>query len=327
MTIKHVRRRRYRRHLHRHRLRRVGRLVAADEAATTRGDPAAAVRDAVAAMRADWGIDPASIARFVHGTTVATNAVIERKGARTGLITTAGFKDVLEIGRQMRHRMYDLVLQPETPVFLAPGARRKEVRERIAAARRDRHAARRGRRRAAPPPSSSADGVEAIAVGLLFSFLNPAHERRAARDHRRGAPELAVSLSSEVDPAFREYERTAVTAFDAYIKPVVAGYLASMEARSRRRRRAGAAADHAVARRHQRRRRTRARRPVRLFLSGPAAGVIGALSVGSAAGAATSSPSTSAAPAATSRWSAAASRWSAPRARSTATPSACRWST
>src|SRR5215472_17195883 len=100
---------------------------------TTKGDPAAAVREAVAAMQADWGIDPAAITRFVHGSTVATNAVIERKGARAGIITTAGFRDVLEIGRQMRHQIYDLVLKPETPVFLAPGARRKEVRERIAA--------------------------------------------------------------------------------------------------------------------------------------------------------------------------------------------------
>src|ERR1700733_9735993 len=75
---------------------------------TTRGDPAEAVREALAAMRAEWGIDPAAIGRFVHGSTVATNAVIERKGARTGIVTTAGFKDVLEIGRQMRSRMYDL---------------------------------------------------------------------------------------------------------------------------------------------------------------------------------------------------------------------------
>src|SRR5437764_11526562 len=99
---------------------------------TTRSDPAAAVRAAVAKMGAEWGVAPADIARFVHGSTVATNAVIERKGARIGLITTAGFKDVLEIGRQMRRQMYDLVLSPQTPVFLAPGARRKEVTERIA---------------------------------------------------------------------------------------------------------------------------------------------------------------------------------------------------
>src|SRR5580692_1747964 len=147
--------------------------------ATTRGDPAAAVRDAVAAMRAEWSIDPAAITRFVHGSTVATNAVIERKGARTGIVTTAGFKDVLEIGRQMRSRMYDLILKPETPVFLAPGARRKEVRERVAATGEivtplDEDDVRR------VAAELVADGVEAIAIVFLFSFINPAHERRAA---------------------------------------------------------------------------------------------------------------------------------------------------
>src|SRR5580704_523053 len=250
--------------------------------ATTRGDPAAAVRDAVAAMRDDWGIDPAAIARFVHGSTVATNAVIERKGARTGIITTAGFKDVLEIGRQMRHRMYDLVLQPETPVFLAPGSRRKEVRERIAAdgtvvTPLDENEV---RLRAA---ELAADGVEAVAIVFLFSFLNPAHERRARDIVAAAHPHLAVSLSCEVDPAFREYERTAVTAFDAYLKPVVAGYLARMGADL------AAAGVPAPLQIMQSRggismAANAARRPVRLFLSGPAAGVVGALSVGRAAG-------------------------------------------
>ncbi len=249
---------------------------------TTRADPAAEVRDALAAMQAEWGIDPAAIARFVHGSTVATNAVIERKGARTGIITTAGFKDVLEIGRQMRHRMYDLILQPETPVFLAPGSRRKEVRERISA---------QGavvtpldesdvRARAA---ELAADGVEAVAIVFLFSFLNPAHERRARDLIAEAHPNLAVSLSCEVDPALREYERTAVTAFDAYLKPVVAGYVARMGSdlaaagvpaplqMMPSRGGIGSAANAAL-------------RPVRLFLSGPAAGVVGGLAVGREAG-------------------------------------------
>ena len=251
---------------------------------TTRGDPAAAVRDALAAMRADWGIEPATIARFVHGSTVATNAVIERKGARAGIITTAGFKDVLEIGRQMRHQMYDLILKPETPVFLAPGARRKEVRERIAAngdivTPLDEDDVRR------VAAELVADGVEAIAVVFLFSFLNPAHERRARDIIAASHPGLAVSLSSEVDPAFREYERTAVTAFDAYLKPVVADYIARMAADlaaagvpaplqiMQSRGGIGSAANAAL-------------RPVRLFLSGPAAGVVGGLTIGRAAGAA-----------------------------------------
>jgi len=251
---------------------------------TTKGDPAAAVRDAVAAMRADWGIDPAAIGRFVHGSTVATNAVIERQGAKTGIVTTAGFKDVLEIGRQMRHRMYDLVLKPETPVFLAPGRRRKEARERIAAdgavvtplAEDD-------VRRAAA--ALAADGVAAIAIVFLFSFINPAHERRAREIIAAAHPGIALSLSSEVDPAFREYERTAVTAFDAYLKPVVGDYIARMD---RDLRAAGIPAPLQImqSRGGISAAGNAAQRPVRLFLSGPAAGVVGGLRAGAAAGAA-----------------------------------------
>jgi N-methylhydantoinase A/oxoprolinase/acetone carboxylase beta subunit len=251
--------------------------------ATTRGDPAAAVRDSIAAMRADWGVDPAAIERFVHGSTVATNAVIERKGARTGIITTAGFKDVLEIGRQMRHQMYDLVLKPETPVFLAPGARRKEVRERIAATGEivtplDEDDVRR------VAAELIADGVEAIAIVFLFSFLNPTHERRARDIVAVAHPGLAVSLSSEVDPAFREYERTAVTAFDAYLKPVVADYIARMGVDLAA---AGVAAPLQImqSRGGISAAANAALRPVRLFLSGPAAGVVGGLTVGKTAGA------------------------------------------
>lgn len=250
---------------------------------TTRGDPAAAVRGAVAAMRADWGIEPAAVTRFVHGSTVATNAVIERKGARTGIITTAGFKDVLEIGRQMRHQMYDLVLKPETPVFLAPGARRKEVRERIAAngdtvTPLDED----DLRRAAAALAS--DGVRAIAVVFLFSFVNPAHEQRAREIIAAAHPDIAISLSSEVDPAFREYERTAVTAFDAYLKPVVGAYIARMADDLAR---AGVPAPLQImqSRGGISAAANAALRPVRLFLSGPAAGVVGGLTVGKQAGA------------------------------------------
>src|SRR4051795_232926 len=100
---------------------------------TTRGDPSAAVLQSLAEMPERWGLSADAIGRFAHGTTVATNAVLERKGAKIGLITTQGFRDVLEIGRQLRRSMYDLKLRPETPVFLAPGSRRKEVRERVVA--------------------------------------------------------------------------------------------------------------------------------------------------------------------------------------------------
>ncbi len=250
--------------------------------ATTRADPSRAVLAALGTAGAEWGVPAAAIARFAHGTTVATNAVLERKGARIGLVATEGFRDVIEIGRQMRHQMYDLVLHPETPAFLAPGRLRREVRERIDAAGRvlvplDENGARDAVR------ALLEEGAQAIAVSLLFSFLNPAHEQRIAAIVAELAPGLPVSLSSEVDPAFREYERTCATAFDAYVKPLVADYLANLESGLAR---AGVGAtlqvmqsrgglmSSAVAR----------RRPVRLFLSGPAGGVVGGLDVGVASG-------------------------------------------
>ena len=194
---------------------------------STRDDPSLAVLQALERMEADWGLPPQQIARFVHGTTVATNAVLERKGARVGLITTEGFRDVLEIGRQMRHQMYDLALDPETPTFLAPGRFRREVHERVSATGEvlqplDEAAV------AAAADELVAAGARAIAVVFLFSFLNDAHERRAREIISARHPDVFVSISCEVDPAFREYERTVVTTFDAYVKPVVDRYLAML---------------------------------------------------------------------------------------------------
>ncbi|MGE5202025.1 MAG: hydantoinase/oxoprolinase family protein [Acidobacteriota bacterium] len=249
---------------------------------TTRGNPSLGVRTALELMRRDWGIPPAAIARFVHGTTVATNAVIEAKGAKIGLIATEGFRDVLEIGRQMRHAMYDLVLQPEAAGFLAPGRLRKEVRERIGPAGEvliplgEASVAR-------AVQELASEKVSAIAVSLLFSFLNPAHEIRVREIIERLAPEVMVSLSSEVDPAFREYERTCVTAFDAYIKPVVTRYLARME-RDLVEAGVGAPVQIMQSRGGIASARIARQRPVRLFLSGPAAGVMGGLEVGKALG-------------------------------------------
>jgi N-methylhydantoinase A/oxoprolinase/acetone carboxylase beta subunit len=245
---------------------------------STRPDPAQAVRNVLAELLPAWQVDPASVDRFVHGTTVATNAVLERKGSRLGLLTTEGFEDVLEIGRQSRKQIYDLVLKPETPVFLAPGAQRRGVREGIAATGEvttplDMDSL------AAAVQSLVDEGVQAVAISFLFSYMNPAHERQAAEYIRARHPELVVSLSSDVDPAFREYERTVVTCFDAYVKAGLDRYLAAMESdlqgagvpatlqimQSR-----GGVCSSRVAR----------RRPIRLFLSGPAAGVVGAREVG-----------------------------------------------
>ena len=249
---------------------------------TTRSNPSAGVGAALELMRRDWSIPAQVITRFVHGTTVATNAVLEGKGAKIGLLTTEGFRDVLEIGRQMRHAMYDLMLEPEAAGFLAPGHLRKEVRERVTATAAvlvplDEASVERA------VGELKAEGVAAIAVSLLFSFLNPAHEIRIREIIERLAPDLMVSLSSEVDPAFREYERTCVTAFDAYLKPVVDRYLASME---RDLARAGVKAPLQImqSRGGIASSRIARRRPVRLFLSGPAAGVMGGLDVGQALG-------------------------------------------
>ncbi|MBS0643225.1 MAG: hydantoinase B/oxoprolinase family protein [Proteobacteria bacterium] len=249
---------------------------------TTRGNPSAAVLTALETARAEWGVQPSQIVRFTHGTTAATNAVLERKGARIGLITTEGFRDVLEIGRQLRREMYDLILEPQTPVFLVPGRFRTEVRERIGATGETLLPLDEASVRAALADLGRQQ-VQAIAVCLLFSFLDPTHERRIRAIAAEVLPGVPVSLSSDVDPAFREYERTCITAFDAYIKPVVADYLANMEAGLARigvtaplqvMQSRGGLASSPIAR----------QRPVRLFLSGPAAGVIGGLDVGLEAG-------------------------------------------
>jgi N-methylhydantoinase A len=157
------------------------------------------------------------------GTTVATNAVLEGKGARTALVTTAGFEDVIAIGRQDRPSLYDLrVVRPDP---LVPAELRYGLPERVAADG--------GVVRPLPPAAVAeiaakvrASGAESVAVCLLFSFLRPEHEV-AVRDALGGLP---VSLSSEVLPEFREYERTSTTVLDAYVKPLVHRYVADLEA-------------------------------------------------------------------------------------------------
>jgi N-methylhydantoinase A/oxoprolinase/acetone carboxylase beta subunit len=220
------------------------------------------------------GAAPGAVERFIHGTTVATNAILEQKGAVTAVLATAGFEDVLELGRQKRARMYDLEMDVETPTFLAPRRRRVGIRERLDARGHvlvplDEDQVR------ATVATLRAQGVQALAVCYLFSFVNSAHERRTRELCREVAPELSVSLSSEVDPTFREYERTCVTAFDAYLGPVVKRYLAGLAATLRElgvtappliMRSRGGIVSAALAAEH----------PVTLFLSGPAGGVIGA---------------------------------------------------
>jgi N-methylhydantoinase A/oxoprolinase/acetone carboxylase beta subunit len=170
--------------------------------------------------------------------------------------------------------MYDLDMDPETPAFLAPRRRRVGIRERLAADGRVLTPLDEAQVRA-EVARLQREGVQALAVCYLFSFLDPAHERRTRALVREIAPEIAVSLSSDVDPTFREYERLCVTAFDAYLGPLVGRYLAGLSETLRRlgvpavpqiMRSRGGIVSAAVA----------ARQPVTLFLSGPAGGVIGA---------------------------------------------------
>ncbi len=254
-------------------LDRAGRL-ALTKVPSTPKDLLEGIGAAVIQVLALAGARPADVERFIHGTTVATNAILEQKGAVTAILTTEGFEDVLELGRMKRSRMYDLAMDPEVPTFLAPRRRRVGIPERLDARGQilvplDEDAVR------AAVPALRAQAVQAIAVCYLFSFVNPAHERRTREIVAELAPEISVSLSSEVDPTFREYERLCVTAFDAYLGPVVKRYLAGLAdtlgglgvpgvpliMRSR-----GGIVSAALA----------AQQPVTLFLSGPAGGVIGA---------------------------------------------------
>ncbi|HTI81569.1 MAG TPA: hydantoinase/oxoprolinase N-terminal domain-containing protein, partial [Acetobacteraceae bacterium] len=113
--------------------RRAGEPMRTLKIATTRGDPSQAVLNAITHLARELDVRAEDISRFLHGTTIATNAVLERKGARIGLITSEGFRDILEIGYQLRQDLHRILLEPVTPVFLAPGAQRKEVREQVSA--------------------------------------------------------------------------------------------------------------------------------------------------------------------------------------------------
>jgi N-methylhydantoinase A len=231
----------------------------------------AALADLVGAGR----IDPQAVGRLTHGTTIATNAILERSWARTALITTAGFRDLLEIGRQNRLHLYDLF--QVRPPSVVPRDLRFEATERIDSDGRvhiplDRAGVE------GLIPDLMERGVEAIAISFLFSYLNPAHEREAARI-LSSRLDLPIALSSDVLPEFREYERTSTTVISAALRPVLRGYLTGLEDGARRLRfkphwqimqSGGTVASAANAE----------MAPARIALSGPAAGVRGADAVG-----------------------------------------------
>ena len=174
------------------------------------------------------GVSADSVSHLIQGTTVATNAVLQRKGAKTALVTTRGFRDVLEIARQKRPHLYDLTRNKVEP--LVPRRMRLEVTERVLASGK-----------VAVPLSEeevrsvagklAEEEIEAVAVCFLHSYRYPVHEQIAARILREALPGVYICCSSEVLPVFREYERMTTTVLNAYLGPIVSSYVGRIKER------------------------------------------------------------------------------------------------
>jgi N-methylhydantoinase A len=199
---------------------------------TDHDDPAAAVLAGIDEALAAAAVEPAAVRLVVHGTTLATNALIERRGARTALVTTEGHRDVLEMAHENRFEQYDIDVDRPRP--LVPREWRFTVPERIDARGRVLRPLDEGAV-AELVPRLNAAGIESVAIGLLHAYRNADHERRIAEILRVGAPGLDLSLSSEVCPEIREYERLSTTVANAYVKPLMARYLRVLADRLRSR--------------------------------------------------------------------------------------------
>ena len=247
---------------------------------TSPGDPSVAVLEGLDQLLADAGVAASALGEASHATTIATNTVIQRKGALTALLTTLGFRDVLIIGRQKRWELYDN--STDKPAHVVRRRHIWEVEERLLFDGTVRAPLDEGRVREAAREMVAA-GIQAVAVCFLHSYVNPAHERRAGEILREEAPHLCVTLSSEVSPVYREYERTSTAALNAYIMPAVAAYVEGL--------------DHGLRDRGYQRRfyimqsngglatpEVAARFPIRILESGPAAGVLAATHYTAAAG-------------------------------------------
>jgi len=229
------------------------------------------------------GASAGDVARLVHGTTVATNAIMEYKGAKIGILTTKGFRDVIIIGRHFRTDMYSVQYDSETPTFLCDRERIMEITERVdyqgnvlAPLNEDDVVA-------AVDYLVQKHQVQAIAVCYLFSFLNTAHEERTEQIIRERHPNVRVSISSKINPRFREYERIVITAFDSYVGPRMEGYIRGLEKGLRDRhidvvlqvmQSRGGITSGAMC----------IEKPVTTLLSGPAGGVIGGNFIGQLCG-------------------------------------------
>ena len=243
---------------------------AAVKVLTTPARPEEAVLEGAERVLAMLGAGFADLGAVVHGATLATNAIIERRGARTALIATEGFRDVVEIADEGRHDQYDL--QVERPRPLVGREARLTVPERVDVAGAvllplDEGAMRAAARRLV------AKGFEAVAVAFLHAYANPAHERRSREILAEEAPDIPVSLSSEVCPEIREWERTSTTIANAYVQPLMAGYLRRLE-RALQERGCSATLRLMTSGGHLTSVETACRHPVRLVESGPAGGAI-----------------------------------------------------
>ena len=196
--------------------------VAVHKVPSTPADPSEAVRNGLPALLEKAGAGPAGIGQLLHATTVATNAIIQRRGAKTALITTRGFRDVLILGRQKRYETYDLHMLKPDP--LIPRERIFEVRERVSFEGEVLEPLD-GEELALVLERIAEDGYEAVAVALLHAYANPAHEREVGAAVAARLPGAALSLSVDVSPKLREYERTNTTVANSFVKPLVGAYV------------------------------------------------------------------------------------------------------
>ena len=248
---------------------------------STPDDYSRAILTAIGQLRDEFGIDPATIDAVVHATTVATNTILEQRGARTALVTTEGFRDVLEMRRLRIPVMYDL--QYDKPLPLVPRRRRYEVAERLDARGAVRTPLDEAQARAVAD-AIAADGAEAVAVCFLHAYVEPRHEERMAEILReRLGAQVYISASSSILPEIREYERTSTAVVNAYIGPVVRRYVDSLAGQLRA---AGVSAPLRIMQSNGGTMSAGAtvQRPACIVESGPAAGVIACAAVARAAG-------------------------------------------
>jgi N-methylhydantoinase A len=203
-------------------------LVATGKRLTTPDDPSRAIVEGVQRLLEETGLSAGALHSIVHGTTLVTNTVIERTGARVGLLTTAGFRDSIEIGRETRYDLYDLFIEPAPT--LVPRHRRLEIPGRIDVNGAELVPLDEDAVRAAVRRLVEQEGIEALAIAFMHSYRDDRHEARAGAIAREMYPGLAISLSSRVAPEIREFERSSTACANAYVQPLMQRYLDKLEA-------------------------------------------------------------------------------------------------